>query len=110
MVPKPAPTDRRPDQGYQRGSSLHLFAIICSYSWPCQAALRIVECESRFDPTAVSWDGQDFGLFQIRAGVWRWWLDERGFDFWGTWMNAEDNTAMAYAIWAEYGWQPWSCY
>jgi hypothetical protein len=83
--------------------------LICSLSWPCDTALRIAECESRFDPNAISWDGQDFGLFQIRASVWRYWLDERGFSFWDEWMIPEKNVAMAHLIYQERGWRPWTC-
>ncbi len=88
-------------------------AFICSYSWPCETALRIVygptaACptgESNGDPTAISWNGTSYGLFQIwRGHAWRW------PDFWSEWANPEVNTAWAYELYLESGgWGPWDC-
>lgn len=61
-------------------------------------------CESRGNPSAVSWTGTSFGLFQlnsIHAG--------RCPGFWENWDDPAWNTACAYSLWVEQGWAPWDC-
>lgn len=81
--------------------------MICSYSWPCAEALNVARCESGFSPTA----GQSHaskGLFQINmtyhSGRFhrRGWSDADVYD-------AAKNTAIAFEIWSEQKWRPWSC-
>ena len=72
-------------------------AIICEAPWPCQEALAVAWCESRFDPEAVGAYGER-GLFQTHPA------------FWGPVPpDPQGQVAQAYAIWAEHGWEPWSC-
>ena len=72
-------------------------AIICAHPWPCQEALAVAWCESRFDPEAVGAYGER-GLFQTHPA------------FWGPVPpDPQGQVAQAYAIWAEHGWEPWSC-
>ena len=79
-------------------------ALICSYSWDCDTALRVAWCESRSDPAAVSWNGTSYGLFQIWQGhAWRW------PDFWSEWMNPSRNVEYAYELYLEQGWGIWDC-
>ena len=87
-------------------------ALICSYSWPCETALRIVygptaACptgESNGDPAAISWNGTSYGLFQIwRGHAWRW-------ANWSEWADPEVNTAWAYELYLESGFGIWDCY
>jgi hypothetical protein len=72
-------------------------AIICAVPWPCEEALAVAWCESRFDPRAVGAYGER-GLFQVHPG------------FWGPVpTEPEGQVAQAYAIWREHGWEPWRC-
>jgi hypothetical protein len=87
-----------------QGDVQGLQAIICSatYSWDCETALRIVQCESNWDAAAVS--RGNYGLFQINViHAYRW-------ANWSEWMNPEVNTAWAYELWAEQGWGIWGCH
>ncbi len=82
--------------------------LICSFSWACETALRIIECESRFDPEAVSYDGEDFGLMQLNAETWAPIFP----GFWDRWMEPEWNVRTGYEIYkrAGYSFVPWECY
>jgi len=91
----PAPRDPQP-----LGASLE--GLICSYDWPCQEALTVMDCESKGDPRAYN-DG-NHGLFQVSA-VHGWRVDwnlEALFD-------PAVNTRVAHDIWKEQGWGPWAC-
>lgn len=82
---------------------------LCVVDWECWQAAVIQSCENPHgDPSLVSLTG-DYGIMQIHAETWRYWLDERGFDFWDEWDNAQRNIEMAYAIWQEYSWWEWVC-
>lgn len=76
---------------------------ICSFSWPCDQALRVARCESTMNPRAVSRGGH-IGLFQlspghsVRIGV----SPSDLFD-------ADVNMRAAWALWSEQSWRPWSC-
>ncbi|KKL28309.1 hypothetical protein LCGC14_2376450 [marine sediment metagenome] len=77
--------------------------LICSYSWPCETALRIVGCESNGDPAATN--GVSWGLFQINAiHAWRW------PDFWEHWSDPMRNTQYAWELYQEQGFAPWDCW
>lgn len=82
--------------------------LICSYGWHCPTAERIIQCESRFDPEAISWDGQDFGLMQINAETWAPVFSE----FWTRWMEPEWNVKTGYEIYkrAGYSFSDWECW
>lgn len=81
-------------------------ALVCSYPWPCETALRIIECESRFDPNAISYDGEDFGLMQLNAETWAPIFPE----FWTRWMEPEWNVKTGYEIYKRAGFAPWECW
>ena len=83
-------------------------ALICSYSWDCDTALRIARCESGYRPDAVSWDGTSFGVMQLYAPVWAGVFP----DFWSQWMDAEWNIARGWEIYvrAGYSFRPWACW
>lgn len=88
--------------------------LICSLSWDCDTALRIVygptaKCpygESTGNPAANN--GISYGLFAIHAGTWAGYFP----NFWRDWMIAEVNTSWAWEIYvrAGYSWGPWSCW
>jgi hypothetical protein len=82
---------------------------LCSMDWNCEESLSVAWCESRMNPQAISPinrnGSQDFGLMQINNGAWQEYFGER----WAQVLNAEQNIAMAYEIYSQYGWQPWTC-
>ena len=89
-------------------------SIICSYSWNCATALRIVygptaACptgESGGNPRAFNRRGYGhYGLWEISAiHAYRW------PDFWEAWADPVKNTAWAWELYQEQGWEPWACY
>ncbi len=69
-------------------------------------AFRILQCENvHWDPRAVS-ATDDYGLFQIN------WVHTQpggrahGVDL----MNPRENVRIAYGLYQEQGWWPWTCY
>ncbi len=108
----PTSTQDTNTQGHSEGSlgetTASLRGLICSYSWPCETALAIVWCESRFDPNAVSWTGESFGLWQLYGSTWASFFPS----FWGAWADPVRNTEMAWVIYqrAGYSFKPWDCY
>jgi hypothetical protein len=80
--------------------------IVAVYDWPLNEAFRIVQCESRWNAAAVSWNGTSYGLWQIWEGhAWRW------PNFWENWDDPVKNTEMAWEIYkrADYSFSPWDC-
>jgi hypothetical protein len=68
-------------------------------------AFRIVECESRWDPSAVS-PTNDHGLFQINAIH----LQPGGAGYGMDPYNPVENITIARRLYDESGWRPWVCY
>ena len=80
-----------------------LGAIVAAYDWMPEA-FAVVDCESHWNPEAVSWDGSSYGLFQVNAiHFWRW------PNAWSEWMLPEVNTEWAWELYQEQGWGIWSC-
>jgi hypothetical protein len=78
-------------------------ALVCTYSWPCGEALRVMWCESGGRAWAVG-RGSNYGLFQINQVH-----ASRFANFWNAWMDPVSNVQWAYSIWARQGWRPWGC-
>lgn len=81
---------------------------ISQYPWPVSEALEIVDCESGFDPTAVS-PTNDHGLFQHngRYGPER--FEKAGYS-WSQRYDPAVNTAVAYWLWDQTDdWRHWTC-
>lgn len=84
-------------------------ALICAMPWPCHEAIAVAACESGRDMSGRldgNWatNGNHYGVFQIsylHAPKWA--------DFYDAWMDPVRNVQYAYEIWAQQGWQPWSC-
>ena len=78
--------------------------IVCQFDWPCEEALAVAWCESRFDPSAVGAYGV-LGLFQLWPGWFQW----AGTDI-SMWDDPLVNSYTAYRVWASgRGWAPWTC-
>lgn len=70
--------------------------------------MRVANCESSLDPSAVSSGGGNYGLFQINS-VHR---DEFQAVTGQPWSNVLDpyaNTAYAKYLYDTQGWSPWAC-
>lgn len=78
--------------------------LICSYSWSCGQALRVAYCESKYQNVQNYAGGPYFGIFQLS----RRWFGYYGYDF-ALWAIPEVNVAVAFLVWQDYGWGPWSC-
>lgn len=95
--------------------------MLCSFDWPCHEAVAVVygptppnarapigcpNGESNGDPLAQN--GDHAGIFQLA----RRWHEGRFLARGWTWadaFNAERNAVIAYEIWQDQGWSPWSC-
>lgn len=71
-------------------------------------ASRVVECESGWNPDAVSPGGGNHGLFQIN-GVHRRAFTEVTGRPWGDVYEPFWNAVYARWLWDRQGWAPWSC-
>ncbi|MFA5566184.1 MAG: transglycosylase SLT domain-containing protein [Acidimicrobiia bacterium] len=70
-------------------------------------AIRVAQCESNLQPGAVSPGGGNWGLFQINK-VHTGRVAAHGFA-WSEMLYPWQNAVVAADLWAEAGWQPWSC-
>ena len=79
--------------------------IICSpeFSWPCDEALSIAWCESRYRPWEVNDVSGTLGLFQMNPKYHAWRF------FGGDWADPWVNTRAAYSLWLEDWWNQWTC-
>lgn len=77
--------------------------LVCSYSWPCSQALRVMACESTNNPAA--YNAGQYGLFQVN---YPYHASRVGGDP-NVLFDPEINVAVAHAIWREQGWRPWAC-
>ena len=79
-------------------------AEVFAYDWPADEACSVSWCESRWQPDAISPDGQNLGIFQVnvvhRALVGG--QEQRLLD-------AATNVRVAYELWRDYGWGIWAC-
>jgi len=112
VTPTPVPVVSEPPFPTERS----IEEIILSYDWDRASALRVFQCENGYNgygywrPAVISETG-DYGITQINAVTWDWWLNLIGFNFMKDWMIPERNIAMAYAIYEESGgFWPWNCY
>jgi len=98
-APPPAPTP----VPFAQLSKPEIETLVCTYSWPCEQALKVMWCESGARPWAVG-RGTYYGLYQISL------IHARRFpDFWNAWMDPAKNIQWAHTLWSRQGWKPWSC-
>ena len=67
--------------------------LINQYPWPTGTAYRIMMCESGGNANAYNARSGATGLFQILNGP----------------FDPAANVAMAFRMWQQRGWQPWTC-
>ena len=103
-VSEPAPSDARRVREHDGGDLGTLIAT--RFGDQVEAALAVAMCESKMDPSAVSYDGSSYGLFQIHAPTWA----PVFAGFWEHWMEPKWNIEHAYIIWERSGWSAWSCW
>ena len=79
--------------------------IICSpeFTWPCDEALSVAWCESRYRPWEVNDVSGTLGLFQMNPSYHTWRF------FGGDWADPWVNTRAAYSLWLEDWWNQWTC-
>ena len=111
--PRPAPSRRlnpRPPAG-----CYGWLALVASY-FPANEidnACRIIGCESKGDPNAVS-PTSDHGIWQANKRTWdkpdhpEGWQQVTGTE-WGMTHNPEVSTKWAAWLWGRSGWSPWVC-
>lgn len=104
-TPVPAPSASDAPSSVGDGGSIE--QLICSYSWDCATALRVAHCESRLNPAVVSSGGGNLGLFQVNT-IHRSRWEAMGYSR-ADMLTAGPNVAVAYSLWSEQGWRPWSC-
>ena len=73
-------------------------------------ALRVANCESTMNPQAENRRSRTRGLFQIspvhaKPGGW---VEALGYT-WDDMFRIVPNVRVAYSLWKEQGWGPWSC-
>jgi soluble lytic murein transglycosylase-like protein len=106
-IPTPEPSTM-PVKEHDYTSGVNQWAsLVSSYPWPVDEALAVMTCESGGDKSAVSSTG-DYGLMQIN---WRW-QGSRVAKMGGSLESLYDpafNVKVAYAIYSEQGWRPWTC-
>ena len=91
--------------------------LISGYDWPIETAMQICRDESHGNPKEINWDDKhrnrageiicisSQGLFQVGC----FWPEELGYTM-DDLLIPERNVAMAYQIWAESGFGPWTTY
>ena len=107
LPPTPVPPLPIPAAGNPVVSYTDLGATVARYGWPINEAFAVVDCESGWDPLAVSWAGAR-GLMQLMS-VHAWRFARRGWDYWVDVFVPERNVAIGYELWLEQGWGIWSC-
>jgi hypothetical protein len=70
------------------------------------AAVAVARCESSMDPTAAN--GPHAGLFQLSA-TWHQGRAARLGYAWSQMYQAVPNITVAYDLYSEQGWTPWTC-
>ncbi len=83
-----------------------LAEIVAAHGWPTFTAFAVVDCESGWNPLAVSWAGAR-GLFQLMP-VHAWRFTRRGWSYWTDAFVPARNVAIAYEIYMDQGWAPWN--
>lgn len=86
--------------------SWDVYLLLAKYDWDISTAYAIMMAESGGNPNAINWADKhkscsgSFGLFQLAC-------------FRGTaeqLLNPETNVRMAYELYLQKGWKPWTTY
>ena len=81
-------------------------AIAVPAAWATDAP-AVIQCESRWDPAAISPTG-DYGLLQLNKRWQEGRANRMGYE-WSQMLEPEPNIRVAIAIWEEQSWRPWTC-
>jgi hypothetical protein len=103
----PAPTPAG-EPAWTPGGLQGIEELICAYPWDCWTALAIARCESGPDYLAGYNSHGAAGTFQIMP-VHAWRFTVRGWSFYDDSLVPARNIAVAFDLWSEQGWRPWSC-
>lgn len=82
------------------------WAILRAFGPAGPAAVRVARCESGLVPAAAN--GAHAGLFQLSA-IWHQSRAARLGYVWADMFAPLPNIDVAYDLWAEQGWSPWTC-
>lgn len=82
------------------------WAIHAAFGAEGSRAVRVARCESSLNPAAVN--GSHAGLFQLSGTYHRERAARLGYS-WSDMFTVFGNVAVAYDLWLEQGWAPWTC-
>jgi len=109
LVGAPAPDGDSGGSATGLGAASEVERLICALDWPCAGALAVARCESGPDYYAAPWENPGHrGAFQL-GSVHAWRFTAHGWNWEMDGLVLERNVAVAYEIWVEQGWRPWSC-
>lgn len=115
--PTPTPKPKKHIVHASSGDCQAYYSIISKYDWPVDTAMQICRDESHGVTTTINENDHHYdahhklicvgsdGLFQVGC----FWPKSLGYTR-DDLMDPEKNVAMAYAIWRELGFNPWSTY
>ncbi len=76
---------------------------------PVDAFMRVIDCESHFNPGAVNSSSGALGLGQHLPSYWGGRAAQLGYSY-GDWSNARANARVSAKLWRDSGPQNWVCY
>jgi hypothetical protein len=107
-APSPVMDVPRVREGMAEHNAGSVRAAICAYAWDCATAIRVFTCESGLESTYNP--SGSYGIAQIQ---WSWHRDKlmsvAGSDDPNLLFDPAINLAVAWMIYSDQGWGPWTC-